>query len=67
MSVAEFRIPFDDNTDQKIDQSNLMKLPYVQKRDNQFRVRVHNSDLTESREIILQLIRQAHEHSGIGA
>ena len=65
-AVAEFRIPFDDNTDQKIDQSNLMKLPYVQKH-NQFRVRVHNSDLTESREIILQLIRQAHEHSGIGA
>ena len=64
-AVAEFKIPFDENTDQHIDQSNLMKLPYVP-RHNQFRVRVHKSDLLESREIILQLIRRAHEHSGIG-
>lgn len=64
-AVAEFKIPFDDNTDEEIDNSNLMKLPYDQ-RYNQFRVRVHDSDLTESKDTILKLIRQAHEHSGIG-
>ena len=64
-TVAEFKIPFDDNTDQEIDRSTLMKLSYVQ-RYNMFRVKVHDSDLTESKDTILELIRQAHEHSGIG-
>ena len=62
-AVAEFRIPFDDNTDQEIDRSNLIKLSYIQ-RYNQFRVQVHDSDLTESKDTILQLIRRAHEHFG---
>ena len=64
-ALAEFKIPFDDNTDQEIDHSNLTKVPYAQKY-NRFRVQVHASDLTESKDTILQLIRRAHEHSGIG-
>ena len=64
-ALAEFKIPFDDNTDQAIDQSSLTKVPYEQ-RHSHFRVQVRDSDLTESQDTILQLIRQAHEHTGIG-
>lgn len=64
-ALAEFKIPFDDNTDQEIDHSNLTKVPYLQKH-NRFRVQVHALDLTENKATILQLIRRAHEHSGIG-
>ena len=48
-ALAEFTIPFDDRTDQEIDHSNLTKLSYNQKY-NKFRVRVYDSDLTESKD-----------------
>lgn len=60
-AVANFKIPFSEETDREIDESGLDKMPYMQ-RWNQFRVRVRKSDLDENREVVLNLIRQAHDH-----
>lgn len=60
-AVANFKIPFSEETDRAIDESGLDKMPYLQ-RWNQFRVRIRKSDLDENREVVLHLIRQAHDH-----
>ena len=63
--IAEFKIPFNEETDRLIEESSLDKLSY-DKRWGRFRVQIRKSDLDESGQVIKQLIESAHEHFGGG-
>jgi len=59
--VAHFKMPYSEETDSAIDESELEKIDY-QQRQNRFRVRIRKSDLDSDRKLLLDLIRRAHEH-----
>ena len=64
--VANFKIPFDEDIDKAIDDSNLDKVPYEQ-RLKLFRARIRKTDLDENQEVIMKLIQNAHERTASGA
>lgn len=59
--IANFKIPYSEETDADIDDSGLDKMRYDQQRI-QFRARIRKSDLDGNREVILRLIAQALDH-----
>ena len=63
--VANFKIPFEADTEQLIQESDLDELPYEQW-EKCFRVRIRASDLEERSDVIEKLIRHAHMHFGAG-
>ena len=64
--VANFKIPFDEDIDKAIDDSNLDRVPYEQ-RLKLFRARIRKTDLDENQEVIMKLIQNAHERTASGA
>ena len=63
--IVHFKIPFNAHTAKQVEESSLGELSYEQ-RGKFFRVRLYESHLEESREVIKQLIEQARDHFGLG-
>ena len=58
--LTEFKIPQDEGTTARLDESRLAVVPYDSRYGN-YRVKVRQSDLDEHRDLLRDLIRNAHD------